>query len=253
MLPLCVRLGRICEIAPPAKTISCYASTSKAKEDSLPSGYRKTPPFAFFLKENYAKKDGVKVTEAMVELKNRWNSLSAIEKKKYFDESAAELKEKKAKFDALGVEEKQRLREESERNREKRVRRRIRAEKAAKREESHRPVRPPSAYNLYIKEKMGMAQRTPEQQRLKFKEFAAAWKTLPEKEKQEMRSGLLCVSLSLVLMCVICEEKKVARLQIGVKKRAEKCDIKSKKGDVLHMHYTVSILRDRLLILYVSD
>ncbi|VDM41730.1 unnamed protein product [Toxocara canis] len=192
---------------------SCYASTSKAKEDSLPSGYRKTPPFAFFLKENYAKKDGVKVTEAMVELKNRWNSLSAIEKKvghwqqlhlllsadraaqtnmhmhlyliqKYFDESAAELKEKKAKFDALGVEEKQRLREESERNREKRVRRRIRAEKAAKREESHRPVRPPSAYNLYIKEKMGMAQRTPEQQRLKFKEFAAAWKTLPEKEKQ---------------------------------------------------------------------
>ncbi|VDM49149.1 unnamed protein product [Toxocara canis] len=39
-------------------------------------------------------------------------------------------------------------------------------------------------------------------------------------------------------MCVICEEKKVARLQIGVKKRAEKCDIKSKKGDVLHMHYT---------------
>lgn len=41
------------------------------------------------------------------------------------------MKEKKAKFDALGVEEKQRLREESKRSREARKRRRIRAEKAA--------------------------------------------------------------------------------------------------------------------------
>ncbi|MFH4979102.1 hypothetical protein AB6A40_005811 [Gnathostoma spinigerum] len=36
---------------------------------------------------------------------------------------------------------------------------------------------------------------------------------------------------------VTCTEKK-ARLQIGIKKRAEKCPIKSKKGDTLHMHYT---------------
>ncbi|XP_075401648.1 peptidyl-prolyl cis-trans isomerase FKBP2 isoform X2 [Tenrec ecaudatus] len=28
------------------------------------------------------------------------------------------------------------------------------------------------------------------------------------------------------------------KLQIGVKKRAEHCPIKSRKGDVLHMHYT---------------
>jgi len=37
-----------------------------------------------------------------------------------------------------------------------------------------------------------------------------------------------------------CEEKKsVKKLQIGVKKRIENCTLKSKKGDVLHMHYTV--------------
>ena len=36
--------------------------------------------------------------------------------------------------------------------------------------------------------------------------------------------------------------KKKNKLQIGVKKRVdpENCPIKSKKGDVLHMHYTVS-------------
>ena len=39
---------------------------------------------------------------------------------------------------------------------------------------------------------------------------------------------------------VLSEEKKsVKKLQIGVKKRVENCSIKSRKGDLLHMHYTV--------------
>ncbi len=42
------------------------------------------------------------------------------------------------------------------------------------------------------------------------------------------------------------KDKKKARhgkLQIGIKKRVDpdKCKIKSRKGDTLHMHYTVSI------------
>ena len=38
------------------------------------------------------------------------------------------------------------------------------------------------------------------------------------------------------------EEKKTAvkKLQIGVKKRVENCDQRSRRGDVLSMHYTVS-------------
>ena len=40
---------------------------------------------------------------------------------------------------------------------------------------------------------------------------------------------------------VLCEEKKsVTKLQIGVKKRVENCPIKSRKGDLLSMHYTVN-------------
>ena len=37
------------------------------------------------------------------------------------------------------------------------------------------------------------------------------------------------------------EKKPVTKLQIGVKKRVEDCKVRSKKGDSLQMHYTVSI------------
>ena len=49
----------------------------------------------------------------------------------------------------------------------------------------------------------------------------------------------------LVCLCAIVAasegEKDKKKLQIGVKKRVdpEKCKIKSKKGDTLHMHYSV--------------
>ena len=39
------------------------------------------------------------------------------------------------------------------------------------------------------------------------------------------------------------EKKPVTKLQIGVKKRVEDCKVRSKKGDSLQMHYTVSISR----------
>jgi hypothetical protein len=35
-------------------------------------------------------------------------------------------------------------------------------------------------------------------------------------------------------------KKPVTKLQIGVKKRVEDCKIRTKKGDSLQMHYTVS-------------
>merc|ERR1712243_287176 len=49
-----------------------------------------------------------------------------------------------------------------------------------------------------------------------------------------------CVLVVLSMMAVMCmgEEKKVTKLQIGVKKRVENCEMKSRKGDTLHMHYT---------------
>ncbi|CAG5134529.1 unnamed protein product [Candidula unifasciata] len=54
-------------------------------------------------------------------------------------------------------------------------------------------------------------------------------------------SGLsfLCVQL-MVILAAEADTGKEKKLQIGIKKRVdpEKCKTKSRKGDVLHMHYT---------------
>ena len=42
-----------------------------------------------------------------------------------------------------------------------------------------------------------------------------------------------------LLTVIAAAKSKSDKLQIGVKKRVENCDLKSKKGDRLHMHYTV--------------
>ncbi|KAL5464141.1 hypothetical protein EMCRGX_G033108 [Ephydatia muelleri] len=44
--------------------------------------------------------------------------------------------------------------------------------------------------------------------------------------------------LLLLPLLALCAEGKGGGLQIGVKKRPEKCDTRSKKGDRLSMHYT---------------
>merc|ERR1712142_882040 len=40
------------------------------------------------------------------------------------------------------------------------------------------------------------------------------------------------------------EKSKVTKLQIGVKKRVENCEMKSRKGDKLSMHYTGTLHSD---------
>jgi len=56
----------------------------------------------------------------------------------------------------------------------------------------------------------------------------------------------IIVSLALIVIVTALEPEKDGKkskgLQIGVKKRIDpdKCPVKSKKGDTLHMHYTVS-------------
>ncbi|XP_053224033.1 peptidyl-prolyl cis-trans isomerase FKBP2-like isoform X2 [Podarcis raffonei] len=50
-------------------------------------------------------------------------------------------------------------------------------------------------------------------------------------------AALLALALCAVFSLVLGTEGK-RKLQIGVKKRVDNCPIKSRKGDVLHMHYT---------------
>ncbi|XP_024843023.1 peptidyl-prolyl cis-trans isomerase FKBP2 isoform X3 [Bos indicus] len=58
--------------------------------------------------------------------------------------------------------------------------------------------------------------------------------------RREMRLSWVLTVLSICLSALVTatgtEGKR--KLQIGVKKRVDHCPIKSRKGDVLHMHYT---------------
>lgn len=55
---------------------------------------------------------------------------------------------------------------------------------------------------------------------------------------------VLSICLSALATATGSEGKR--KLQIGVKKRVDHCPIKSRKGDVLHMHYTVGEGVERL-------
>lgn len=55
-----------------------------------------------------------------------------------------------------------------------------------------------------------------------------------------MCSKPLLLILILFFACEIFADKTKEKLQIGIKKRVENCSIKSKKGDFLHIHYSVS-------------
>lgn len=52
---------------------------------------------------------------------------------------------------------------------------------------------------------------------------------------------LFVVVLLSVINHVVIANSGSKKLQIGVKKRPAECPIKSKKGDLLHMHYTVTV------------
>ena len=54
-------------------------------------------------------------------------------------------------------------------------------------------------------------------------------------------SSVLIAALAVYATAEDDKKDKKKKLQIGVKKRVdpEQCTIKSKKGDTLHMHYTV--------------
>lgn len=41
----------------------------------------------------------------------------------------------------------------------------------------------------------------------------------------------------LIFIVVCCDDKELARLQIGVKRRIDRCEMRSRKGDTLNVHY----------------
>lgn len=52
-----------------------------------------------------------------------------------------------------------------------------------------------------------------------------------------MKSFLVILSVLAAVSCI-----NAQKLQIGIKKRVENCEIKAQKGDLVHIHYTVNFI-----------
>merc|ERR1711973_289498 len=62
--------------------------------------------------------------------------------------------------------------------------------------------------------------------------------------KMKLTGGLYLLLTIAVSLVASAEKSKVTKLQIGVKKRVENCEMKSRKGDKLSMHYTGTLHSD---------
>lgn len=48
------------------------------------------------------------------------------------------------------------------------------------------------------------------------------------------------IAITLSILVTVGFTIAAEKLQIGIKKRVENCEIKAQKGDVVHIHYTVN-------------
>merc|ERR1711915_773864 len=77
--------------------------------------------------------------------------------------------------------------------------------------------------------------------------YASSFRFFLTKNSAMGRIAILSLIVCLVLFEVgVGEKKPVTKLQIGVKKRipVDECNIKSRNGDTLHMHYTGTLHAD---------
>lgn len=63
----------------------------------------------------------------------------------------------------------------------------------------------------------------------------------------------LAVAVVLMVLGVVCLVEGKGGLQIGVKKRPETCEMRTKKGDRLSMHYTVRHFTDWYIVVYCKN
>ncbi|VDN59029.1 unnamed protein product [Dracunculus medinensis] len=164
------------------KAFKRLAVSEVSKNQKLPRGFCRTPPFGIFVKENFKTNESGDPQKFMIEMKNRWNSLDDSTKKIYFDRSLADFESKKAKFESLSDEEKEKIMKEGLRRKERKQK--MKEKKASKRiGQMHKP---PSAYNLFVKENSSMFRKAQTvEPKMVMKNIASSWNSLSEQEKKK--------------------------------------------------------------------
>ncbi|CCD63785.1 HMG box-containing protein 5 [Caenorhabditis elegans] len=140
-------------------------------------------PYAMFIKENFkANTSDMKRTDLMKELSGKWKALSISEKDKYTELSKNYNAQKLDDFMKLSTEEQKKLVDSAKEKKAERASRRHAKERREKRKQSGRPSVPPSAYALFIKEKLSGAGMESKE---KMKEAVAQWKAFTDSQKKK--------------------------------------------------------------------
>uniref|UniRef100_A0A1I7XE15 peptidylprolyl isomerase n=1 Tax=Heterorhabditis bacteriophora TaxID=37862 RepID=A0A1I7XE15_HETBA len=198
-------------------------ATTLAKSRQLPG---KMPagmnlnPYAIFVKEQYDNKTALSHGEnaalRMKNIANAWKMLGETEKKKYSDLSIKYHDMRVMEFENLSEEEKSQKIASYTEKKQARAKRRERRARKEEWESTGHPTIAPSGYQLFVKD---------------------SFETLKKDGQKVTPVNEILLKISADWKNMAMEEK-----EIGIKKRAESCEVKSRKGDFLHMHYVGTLL-----------
>ncbi|EFO90486.1 hypothetical protein CRE_31648 [Caenorhabditis remanei] len=152
-----------------------------ASAQKFPTGM-KISPYAMYIKDNFKNDANVKNTELMKDLSVKWKDMTTNEKNKYSELSQKHNQKKINDFLKLSIEEQSKLVNEAQEKKAEKAARRQAKERREKRKEEGRPTVPPSAYALFIKEKLSGGGVDVKD---KMKEAVAEWKTLSDDQKKK--------------------------------------------------------------------
>ncbi|CAL2040338.1 unnamed protein product [Caenorhabditis brenneri] len=163
-----------------ASKVATSRATALNSSPKFPSG-TSISPYAMFIKENFKADSKTKNTDMMKDLSIKWKELGVSEKGKYTEMSQKHNEKKKTDFLKLSSEEQANLLALDEEKKEEKAGRRLNKLRREKKKKEGRPTVPPSAYALYIKDQLSGVSES----RDKMKEAVAQWKTLGEEQKKK--------------------------------------------------------------------
>lgn len=173
-------------------TYRTYQST-QSNPRRLPSGYNPPTAYSLFVKNNWKLSkiagSSQKIADVSKQLAQEWKQCDESEKAAFKSEARKEGEDRRSYFDNLPVNEKEDLEQKSSQHKLSILKRERRSINREINQKTSRPSKPPSAYNLYVKDKL-KNRSSGESQTLSQRVTAVAleWKNLPDLDKEKYTS-----------------------------------------------------------------
>uniref|UniRef100_A0A1I8A6J9 HMG box domain-containing protein n=1 Tax=Steinernema glaseri TaxID=37863 RepID=A0A1I8A6J9_9BILA len=162
------------------RNLSLSARRAATAHKRLPKGFNRPSAMAVFIQNEAKNKTTAGSPVALfTAAKDKWNSLSDVDKKKYKDEAIKIGQQRRQEFEKLPVSQQEDMIRESLEQKERLAKNAKIREQRREREAKGYPKLPPNAFALYVKKQLtGQAFNTD-----RMGELAKAWKTMAKEEK----------------------------------------------------------------------